>query len=936
MPDDRDFWIVGQPASRAAPDQRRVAVAEANSSPLDPQTDVAIVGMAGRFPGAANVEAFWENLVAGRSGIRQLSDAELIQAGVDRQTLDNPRYVKAGGPLDVVEDFDAAFFGFTPRIAAATDPQHRILLECARDALETAGYYGPGYSGRIGLFAGSFMSKYAFHLYDNPEVLASIGRLQARLSVDKDFLTTLISYKLALRGPSIAVQTACSTSLVAVHLACQSLLGGECEMALAGGVTVHLPHRTGYMFVEGGIESPDGRCRAFDSQAAGTVGASGAGIVVLKLLQDALADRDQIHAVIRGTAINNDGALKAGYSAPSIEGQAAVIREAIAVSGVDPRTIGYVEAHGTATPLGDAVEVAALRRAFAASDRSHKCAIGSVKSNIGHLDAAAGVAGLIKVSLALERKCIPPSLHYNESSEELGLDAQPFFVNASPIAWEPIGSRRRAGLSSFGMGGTNAHAVLEEAPGLPQTRSSRAAELLVLSAKTEQALAAAASNLGSFLARHDDLVLADVAHTLQVGREPFAYRAAIVATSVAEAVARLSRMPASADIRPADKDGAVGLEFVDANALNDHSGNRLYAGEAGFRLIVDSHVATATEFLGFNPGLSFSVAGAGVEFDPRTRLARAIVLQVSLAQWLTSMGIAVGSVVANGTGEYAAVAFAGMMSIREVLGRLRASANSVAKDSRRGIGPQPVGPAGQRMPLFSRRLGRSLVDSDLVSADFWNGELKSDDGRDKAFEAALGVTTIVDLGSLLVGDRSNVGSGEAGKSDEVVSVLGGLGKLWTIGQELDWAVLRGSEPARRVALPTYAYQRQRYWIEAPSTARASGVALPDPPEPPEPRANGGRPGSIEPLQFQILQIWRAVLGFETLSIDDDFFEIGGDSLAAMELMAKLNDDLGVDLPISVLFDYPTINDLASHLLNDDLPYAEIIRQRPEIFADNPI
>jgi acyl transferase domain-containing protein len=429
--------------------------------------EIAIVGLAGRFPGAKDVDEFWRNLRDGVESISFFSDEELIALGVDPETLDDPNYVKAQGTLENVELFDASFFGYTPREAQTMDPQHRLFLECAWEALENAGYDAKKYNGLIGVYAGTSRNTYLLNnLNSKRNLIESISDLQqTKIGNDNDFLTTRASYKLDLKGPAVVVQTACSTSLVAVHLACQGLLSGECDMAMSGGVSIRLPQNMGYFYQEGGIASPDGHCRAFDAEAQGTIGGNGVGIVVLKRLADAVAAGDHIYAVIKGSAINNDGALKVGYTAPSIEGQAEVITKALAMAEIQPETVSYVEAHGTGTTLGDPIEIAALTQAFRANtDQNGYCAIGSVKTNIGHLDATAGVAGLIKTILALKHKEIPPSLHFVQPNPKIDFDNSPFYVNNKLAAWDAHGNSRRAGISSFGIGGTNAHAVLEEAP----------------------------------------------------------------------------------------------------------------------------------------------------------------------------------------------------------------------------------------------------------------------------------------------------------------------------------------------------------------------------------------------------------------------------------------------------------------------------------------
>ena len=485
--------------------------------------EVAIIGMSGRFPKANSIEQFWENLRNGVEAISFFKDDELLALGVEPALLDHPQYVRAAGVLENIEFFDASFFGFSAKEAEITDPQHRLFLESAWEALEQAGYNAETYRGAIGVYAGTGLNSYMLKRYAAGSFAASVDPYQLVISNDKDFLTTRVSYKLNLEGTSVDVQTACSTSLVAVHMACRSLLGGECHLALAGGVSISEP--SGYLYQEGSINSPDGYCRAFDAKAQGTVAGSGVGIVVLKRLENALADGDTIYAVIKGSATNNDGSFKVSYTAPRIDGQSKVIRKAQAIADVEPDDITYIEAHGTGTPLGDPIEIAALTQAFGArTQRRQFCAIGSVKTNIGHLDAAAGVAGLIKTVLALHHQQIPPSLHFEQPNPKIDFTNSPFYVNTHLTEWQKNGAPRRAGVSSFGIGGTNAHVILEEAPAAAASGPSRSWQLLLLSAKTRAALDRATANLANYLQQYPDANLADVAYTLQVGRRGFEHR----------------------------------------------------------------------------------------------------------------------------------------------------------------------------------------------------------------------------------------------------------------------------------------------------------------------------------------------------------------------------------------------------------------------------
>ena len=634
---------------------------------------IAIIGMAGRFPGARNLDEFWENLKAGVESISFFSDHELESTGLYTDLLKDPRLVKAAGVLEDVDLFDASFFGFSPREAEITDPQQRLFLECAWEALENAGYDSETFEGLIGVYAGTSMNTYLMNLYSNPDLVSAIGPLQIVMANDKDFLATRVSYKLNLKGPSLTIQTACSTSLVAVHLAAQSLLDGQCDMALAGGVSVTLPQKTGYLYQEGGIHSPDGHCRAFDSKGAGFVKGNGVGVVILRRLEDALNDRDNISAIIRGSAINNDGSVKVGYTAPSELGQAEVIASALALAGVAPETISYVEAHGTATPIGDPIEIAALNRVLNANgERKFPCAIGSVKTNIGHLDAAAGIAGLVKTVLALDHKSIPPSLNFEQPNPQIDF-AERFFVNDKLEEWK--NSPRRAGVSSFGIGGTNAHIVLQEAPVVESEPSTRSSHLLVLSAKTETALEAATTNLTKYLAEHDQVNLADVAHTLQVGRKEFAYRRAVSCRNIAEAVSALETLAPRlvSTGAPESSDPPVVFMFSGQGTQYANMGLELYQVDPVFRESVDRCSEMFESYLGLDlRGVIYpreeQIAAASDQLKQTYITQPALfTIEYALAKMWMSWGVLPKALIGHSIGEFAAACLAGVFTIEDAI-----------------------------------------------------------------------------------------------------------------------------------------------------------------------------------------------------------------------------------------------------------------------------
>ena len=682
----------GLPPPASAESLRPTGAGESAAAPTDDAASVepdaariAIVGMAGRFPGAGNVEHFWQNLLEGVESISVFSDEELLAEGWDARLLRMPECVKARGIVDGIEDFDAEFFGFSRREAEITDPQQRLFLETAYRALENAGYPPERFGGRVGVFAGAGQGTYGQHLARDPELRRTVGDLLISIGNERDYLATRTSYKLNLKGPSVTVQTACSTSLVAVHYAVQSLLRGECDLALSGGVALSVPVKRPLLKVPGDIVSPDGRCRAFDARAAGTVGGQGVGVVVLKRLREARRDGDQIYGVIRGSAINNDGSEKVGYTAPSVEGQTQAISQAMAAGGVAPETIGYVEAHGTGTELGDPIEVAALQQAFAGVTERRSCALGSVKTNIGHLDAAAGVAGLIKATLAVHRGQVPPSLHFEQPNPKIDFAKGPFYVQAKLGPWPHPGRPRRAGVSSFGIGGTNVHVVLEEPPPMPADED-RTHKLLVLSGRTPGILERLTSRLADHLEQHPETDLADVAFTLQVGRRSFVHRRIVVAFDHDEAVRQL-RVPApreTAALRLLEGNGKAGLVspgsappvaflFPGQGAQHVGMGRELYRSEPVYRRQLDRLAELFEPHLGLDlrrlvdPPPAERDAAARRLAETRCGQATLFAVELALARLWTSWGITPAALLGHSLGEYVAACLAGTFSVEEAV-----------------------------------------------------------------------------------------------------------------------------------------------------------------------------------------------------------------------------------------------------------------------------
>ncbi len=641
-----------------------------------PAEGIAIIGLAGRFPGAPDLAAFWQNI---RDGVESISRFSAEELDAPRELRETPGYVPARAIIGGVDLFDAEFFGFQPREAQYTDPQHRLLLETAWEALENAGCDPAQFPGLIGVFAGCSQNTYLLHnLASNPSFLAEylasqqMGAHPALLGNDKDFLATRLSYKLNLRGPSVAVQSACSTSLVAVCQAAQSLLTFQCDLALAGGVSVTFPQKRGYLYEEGSIVSRDGHCRPFDAAADGTIFGDGVGLVVLKRADEAQRDGDFIHAIIRGFAVNNDGSGKVSYMAPSVEGQYEAIATAQALAGVEPETIGYVEAHGTGTALGDPIEVAALTKAFrSGTDRKQFCALGALKGNIGHLEAAAGVAGLIKAVLAVEHGEIPPTLHFDQPNPRIDFADSPFYVASKRTPWPPSETPRRAGVSSFGVGGTNAHVILEQASAVMPNAQEATPQLLVLSAKTAPALDAAVDRLREHLDAHPQIDLEAAAQTLQLGRRAFNLRRTVVARTPGEAVTRLSgKLPPAVDTQ--GRTPPVAFLFPGQGAQQAGMGRELYARDEIFHAEVDR----CCELL--RPELQLDLrdvlfpsdaSPAAEEKLTQTSLTQPalFVIEYALAQVWMARGVRPAIMVGHSLGEYVAAVLGGVFALPDAL-----------------------------------------------------------------------------------------------------------------------------------------------------------------------------------------------------------------------------------------------------------------------------
>lgn len=894
--------------------------------------DVAIVGMAGRFPGANSVDALWRNIMDGIESVSVFSDEQLREHGVSQSLLDDPGYVKSGVKFDGFDQFDASFFGYSPREAEQLDPQHRLLLECAWEAIESAGYDVSHIRFPVGIYAGAGPNLYLMrHLLPRLdwERGSGIAELMGLMNGNAmGALCTQVAYKLNLRGPAVTLHTACSTSLVAVHVACQSLLGQECDMALAGGVWLNLLQDKGYLHQPGAILSSDGHCRAFDAEADGTALGSGVGIVVLKRLDDALRDRDFIHAVIKGTAANNDGTNKVGYTAPSVEAQAEVIETAQLVAGVEADSIGYVEAHGTGTTLGDPIEVAALTQAFRKSTtQSGYCALGSVKTNIGHLDAAAGVTGLIKTALALRDGVLPPSLNYSKPNTQIDFEHSPFYVNTQLTTWPAGAAQRRAGVSSFGIGGTNVHAVLE-AP--PESDAAPAAihledwQVLPVSATNTSALKDVVEQLAEHLQSHPAQALSDVAHTLQIGRQAMPYRAAVVVKNRAGAVEALKQLGSVRGNSVPDTAPEVVFLFPGAGSQHAGMGAALYGAFPAFRQEVDRCLDFLRRECDLDLRPQIFPAAAGEDEANRTlsrmefgQTAQFVISYATARLWM-SLGVKPAAMLGHSLGEYVAACVAGVFSLEDAL---RVVVERARLQQRQGLGAMTSvllseaelkpflgdgcelavingeqmsvlsGPVDRveaveqmlvaqghvprrlhvavaahsamtepimgaleslvagvqrqapQIPFVSNVSGRLIAADEAMSPAYWAKHLRSTvrflDGLNTLL--AMPGRVVLEVGS---SDALTSVARQHGMASAAAAILssqaharqyaqnaqhfaGAAAGLWIAGVPVDWSALAGGQRRRRVPLPTYPFQRRRYWIEPGAPARgerATGLA----------------------------------------------------------------------------------------------------------------
>ena len=992
--------------------------------------DIAIIGLSGRFPEASNIEEFWELIKSGKEAITHYSRKELENKGVANELLDHPNYVYANGSIPTADKFDAAFFGFTPKEADFMDPQHRVFLESCHEALESAGYSTENYEGSIGIFAGSGPDNYILkNLFQHKDALRNIGEFQTIISNGKDFLTTHASYKLNLNGPSLNIQTACSSSLVAVHYACNSLKNNDSDIALAGGVFIQTPREIGYMYEPGGIFSPLGKCRPFDAKADGTIFGEGVGIVVLKKYKDALRDNDTIWGIIKGSAVNNDGSAKVGYTAPGINGQSNVISRAQKSAGVKPSDISLIEAHGTGTNLGDPVEMKALTNVFRkdTQDKNY-CAIGSIKANIGHLDAAAGITGLIKTTLALKNKQIPPCINFEEPNPELQIHKSPFYINTELKEWETNGKPRIAAVSAFGIGGTNAHCIVQEAPDNQSKPSQRKYHIIPVSAKTKAALNDIKNNLASYLSTNKCNV-ADLAFTLLKGRKRYNYRSAVICGSQDEIIEKIANAAVKTKLFTNPK---IVFLFTGQGSQYNQMAKGLYNEFPVFKECMDKAFTIAKSDFDLDLEQIIFSENYKTEINNTEFTQPALfVVQYAMAKLLNSFDISSDALIGHSIGEITAACIAGLFSFEDALklvitrGRLMQAQKTGSMLSIqlpaakvKEILPGNLDFALQNAPNFSVVSGEeqdidsfhkelelkfpeimltklitshafhsrmmdpalnefkeeiadisfntidipfvsntsgSWANSEMVgNVDYWVNHIRSTvnfvDGINTLLIDKNTIFIEVGPGASLTSLLSQFEKGNQKlvsiptirhpreRIDDVLYFFNAIAALWSYGGDKLFDNWYEGETRKRIPLPTYPFERKRHWIDPlvpfnyhvdtknsysnwqqNNDSRISdqieqtheiSTFLHQRPE----LTTSYTPPSNE-IEEKLVQIWQELLGFESIGVNDNFFDLGGHSLLAISLSSEIEEKYSISFGLPDLYKSPTVIGIAECISN---------------------
>jgi acyl transferase domain-containing protein len=977
--------------------------------------DIAVIGMDCKFPGANNCEEFWENLCNGKKSKTIFTDEELRKSGVPENRINDKHYVKANYVIKDEDKFDASFFGFTAKEAKLMDPQERLLLEASWHALEDAGYAKEGSTNKIGVFVGKSTSQYFMkNILSNYGIRKLEESREVWIGNDINYTATMISYKLNLTGPSVNVQSACSTSLLSVAMGCQSLLNYECDIALAGGVRLAVPQNVGYMYAPGEVFSPDGDCRPFDAKGNGTVIGSGVGIVALKRLSEAVEDGDQIIAVVKGYGYNNDGSSKVGYAAPSVTGERQAVYTAQLLSEVEPETITYIEAHGTGTELGDPIEIQALTEAFRAStDKNQFCALGMVKANIGHLDTASGIAGFIKTCLVLKHGKLPPCINYNEPNKNIDLNNSPFYINKELMDWKPQCGVRRAGVSSLGIGGTNVHMVLEEAVEERPVKSTLGSNLLLLSAKTRSSMEKMAADLSNYLKKNKTADFENVLYTMNTGRKEFMFRSQLVCSSREECIEKLERITDFVNLSESRE--SIVFMFPGQGTQYIGMAKELYERVGAFRKEMDYCSDYLKGKLHYDLcEVLFHRASTeeNQNFLSETQNTHAALfcVEYALAKTLIHLGIKPSAMIGHSIGEYAAACISGVMELETALtliaerGRIiqglrrgsMLSVNLSAKEAEKYCNSriclaventnkltvlsgetEDIEELAERIgkeigcrilhtshafhsrmmeegaqqfravlkniqwkepqiPYISNVTGEFVKLEDIKDPEYWikhlTGKVRFREGAEK-FKVGKKCTFLeVGPGNALTSFmRTNLhgepetlfyntigGAKDAG--DAVLYLLQTIANAWTQGHSLDVERIYEEGCYRKVSLPTYAFERESYWINEIQPEDSVEAIIEqkeenDSKKEQEYKRNDAS-NYVAPeneLEEMLVEILEEVMELHPIGVTDNFIEIGGHSLIASQVISRIWEKFGIEIKMSQFMDRQTVRQVADFI-----------------------
>ncbi len=986
--------------------------------------EIAVVGMSGEFPKCKDIEEYWNAIVAGEECISFYTKEQLEEAGINPEVLKFEEYIRAKGEIPDIGLFDAGFFHISPQEAELMDPQHRLLLQCAWKALESAGINPDNYKGTIGVYAGKSLSSYLYlNIFPHLKKIMAVGNLQAAIGNDKDSMTTTIAYHLNLKGPAVTIQSSSSTSLVSVCMACQALLNYQCDAVLTGGITAGPPNRSGYLFEEGGIYSNDGHGHSFNEGSTGFVPGNGYGLAVLKRLEDAIEDGDKIWAVIKGFAINNDGSDKISYTAPSVDGHAEVVEMAQAMADVSPETIEFLESHGTGTKMGDPIEVAGLTKAFRkGTDKKQYCSLGSVKANIGHLDSAAGIAGFMKAVLTVNKGILPPLCGFEKLNPEIHLEDSPFYISTEAKPWTPSCGVRRAGISSLGMGGTNAHVIVEEPPVTKDSDNIEKVRIIPLSGKTAYSLEENRKNLSSFLKVHAREKLSDVAYTLSLGRKEFLYRDAIACTSIQDAIEQLDEREGYVECMT-NKQNTVFM-FPGQGTQYPSMMYGLYEKYPVFRENMEACRNYILEFMGTDILDYLNGTNQNAEELENTRLAQPVIFATSYctAMLYQSLGIKPSAMIGHSVGEYVAATIAGVFSLRDALylvtnrARLmseaergamlsiKASANQIKELTDANVDIAAINAPSlcvvsgtfeeikkakedfDRHGIFARQLKTShafhsymmkevakeyekllqtvefkkpeipyiscidgtWADMDSVSAEYWKKHITASVHFAAGMETLLSkenylfvevgagktLSTLADYQEVKEDELTFISAGRTIKdtiSDEAF-FMNGLASLWSHGVIVDWEAVYAGERRKKTYLPSYAFDRSLYWVDAPADndlytepnvqkVKAESKVEIDVQNKKtvtkkyhkRPRLHHDYLEASTETEKKLVGILKELLRIEPVGVTDSFFELGGQSLLAAQFLSKIHDEFPVHINMNEIFEHDTAQKLAKRI-----------------------